>query len=316
VSAVHEVSRESLRKAGPFGTALLELASRRPDVVAVSADVSDVTGLAAFAEAFPDRFVNVGMAEQNLVMVAAGLAKAGYTPVVTTFAAFATRRALDFIALQAALNRANITVVAALPGIYSTFGPTHQGIEDLAHMRAIPNLTVIDPCDNDEMAAATTAAIEHPGPVYLRQLLGRETEAVGLPAGPFTIGPAQLLRDGEDVGIVASSIMVRQAVLAAAELERRGISAAVLKVSTLKPFDGAGVADFLSRFPRGVTAENHTVLGGLHSATCEALVAHGVRCRVAAVGVADEFCSFGSNAYVARRHGLTSDAVVEAVVRP
>jgi transketolase len=316
VSAVDEASRESLRKAGPFGTALLEVASRRPDVVALSADVSDVTGLAAFAEAFPDRFVNVGMAEQNLVMVAAGLAKAGYTPVITTFAAFATRRALDFIALQAALNRANITVVAALPGIYSTFGPTHQGIEDLAHMRALPNLTVIDPCDNDEMAAATTAAIEHPGPVYLRQLLGRETEAVGLPAEPFRIGPAQLLRDGRDVGIVASSIMVRQAMLAAAELDRRGVSAAVLKVSTLKPFDSPGVAGFLARFPMGVTAENHTVLGGLHSATCEALVAHGVLCRVAAVGIADEFCSFGSNSYVAKRHGLTSRAIVEAVLGP
>ena len=315
MSTVREVSAESLRKAGPFGTALLEVASRRPEVVAVSADVSDVTGLSAFAAAYPDRFVNVGMAEQNLVAVAAGLAKAGYVPVVTTFAAFATRRALDFIAIQVALSRANVTIVAALPGIYSTFGPTHQGIEDLAHMRALPHLTVLDPCDNDEMEAATTAAIEHPGPVYLRQLLGRETEPVGLPRSPFRIGPAQLVREGSDVGIVASSIMVRQAVLAAEELERRGVSAAVLKVSTLKPFDAPGVAGFLARFPRGVTAENHTVLGGLHSATCEALVAHGVSCRVAAVGIADEFCSFGSNAYVAQRHGLTSDAVVEAVLR-
>jgi transketolase len=316
MSAVGEVSPEALRKAGPFGTALLEVATSRPDVVALSADVADVTGLSAFAEAFPDRFMNVGMAEQNLVMVAAGLAKAGYTPVVTTFAAFATRRALDFIAIQLALSRVNVTVVAALPGIYSTFGPTHQGIEDLAHMRALPNLTVLDPCDNDEMAAATKAAIEHPGPVYLRQLLGRETEAVGLPRTPFTIGPAQPIREGRDVGIIASSIMVRQAMLAAAELERHGIFAAVLKVSTLKPFDHEGVAEFLSRFDRGVTAENHTVLGGLHTATCEALVRHGVRCRVGAVGIADEFCSFGSNPYVAQRHGLTCDAIVQAVLRP
>jgi transketolase len=310
-----EVSSEALRKAGAFGTALLEIATRRDDIVALSADVSDVTGLSAFAEAFPDRFVNVGMAEQNLVMVAAGLAKAGFTPVVTTFAAFATRRALDFVTLQMALNQANIKLVASLPGIYSTFGPSHQGIDDLAHMRAVPGLIVLDPCDNVEMAAATTAAIEHQGPVYLRHLLGRETEDVGIPDAPFRIGPAQLMREGSDVGIVAGSIMVRQAMIAAEQLNERGVSTAVLKVSTMKPFDSEGVADFLSRFAVGVTAENHTVIGGLHSATCEAVVAAGVSCRVRPVGIDDEFCSFGSNPYVAHRHGLTAEAIVAAVER-
>ena len=303
-----------LAKSGPFGRAMLEIGARRPDVVALSADVAGVTGLAPFAQAFPDRFVNVGMAEQNLIAVAVGLEKAGFTPVATTFAVFATRRALDFITVQCALNEANVKIVAALPGIYSTFGPTHQGIEDLAHMRAIPNLVVLDPCDNAEMAAAAYAAVEHRGPVYLRELLGRETADVDRGGLEFEIGPGQRLRAGSDVGIVASGIMVRQALDAASELAERGVSAAVLKMSTIKPFDGAAVLDLARTTGALVTAENHTVVGGLFSAVAEVLAEAGTGVPVRSVGVRDEFCSFGSNEYVARTHGLTADAVVDAAL--
>jgi transketolase len=281
-----------LAKAGPFGRAILAVGERRPDVVALSADVAGVTGLAPFAQAFPDRFVNVGMAEENLISVAVGLAKAGFTPVATTFAVFATRRALDFIAIQCALSRANVKIVAALPGIYSTFGPTHQGIDDLAHMRVLPNMTVLDPCDNVEMEEATLAAVEYDGPVYLRELLGRETLDVDRAGHTFRIGPAQ------------------DAVTALAE---RGVSAALLKVSTIKPFDGPAVLDLARRTGALVTAENHAVIGGLFSAVSEVLAQDGLGVRVQPVGVRDEFCSFGSNEYVARTHGLTAEAVVAAV---
>lgn len=301
-----------LEKAGPFGREILEVGERRPDVVTLSADVAGVTGLAPFAHAFPERFVNVGMAEENLISVAAGLAKAGFVPVATTFAVFATRRALDFIAIQCALNRANVKIVAALPGIYSTFGPTHQGIDDLAHMRALPNMTVLDPCDNAEMAEATAAIVEHDGPVYLRELLGRETQDVDRGAHRFAIGPAQLLREGADVGIVTSGIMVRHSMDAAAALAARGIEASVLKVSTIKPFDAAAVVGLARETGAFVTAENHSVVGGLFSATAEALARAGVQVPVCAVGVQDEFCSFGSNPYVARAHGLTMEKVVAA----
>jgi transketolase len=302
-----------LAKAGPFGRAILAIGERRPDVVALSADVAGVTGLAPFAQAFPDRFVNVGMAEENLISVAVGLAKAGFTPVATTFAVFATRRALDFIAIQCALNRANVKIVAALPGIYSTFGPTHQGIDDLAHMRVLPNMTVLDPCDNVEMEEATLAAVERDGPVYLRELLGRETLDVDRAGNTFQIGPAQLLREGTDVGIVASGIMVRRAQDAVAALAERGVSAALLKVSTIKPFDGPAVLDLARRTGALVTVENHSVIGGLFSAVSEVLAQDGLGVRVQPVGVRDEFCSFGSNEYVARTHGLTAEAVVAAV---
>jgi transketolase len=302
-----------LAKSGPFGHAILEIGERRSDVVTLSADVAGVTGLAPFAQRFPDRFVNVGMAEENLISVAVGLEKAGFVPVATTFAVFATRRALDMIAIQCALNRANVKIVAALPGIYSTFGPTHQGIDDLAHMRALPNMVVLDPCDNLEMQEAAAAAVEYEGPVYLRELLGRETLDVDRVGHRFEIGPAQLLRDGTDVGIVASGIMVRRAQDAVAGLAERGVSAALLKVSTLKPFDGPAVLDLARRTGALVTAENHSVIGGLFSAVSETLAREGVGVRVRPVGVRDEFCSFGSNDYVARTHGLTAEAVVSAV---
>jgi transketolase len=301
-----------LEKSGPFGRALLSIGAHRPDVVALSADVAGVTGLAPFAQAFPERFVNVGMAEENLISVSVGLSKDGFVPVATTFAVFATRRALDFIAIQCALNRANVKIVAALPGIYSTFGPTHQGIDDLAHMRVLPNMTVLDPCDNVEMGEAIAAAVDVDGPVYLRELLGRETADVDRGGHRFEIGPAQLLRDGTDVGIVASGIMVRRAQDAVAALAERGISAALLKVSTLKPFDVDAVRSLARETGALVTAENHSVIGGLRSAVSEALADEGVGVAVRGVGVSDEFCSFGSNDYVARTHGLTSDAVVDA----
>jgi transketolase len=314
VDRLPDVDPVLLEKAGPLGRALLAIGARRPDVVALSADVAGVTGLAPFAQRFPDRFVNVGMAEENLISVAVGLEKAGFVPVATTFAVFATRRALDFIAIQCALNEANVKVVAALPGIYSTFGPTHQGIDDLAHMRVLPNMVVLDPCDNVEMGEAIAAAVEHDGPVYLRELLGRETDDVDRGGKTFQIGPAQLLEDGSDVGIVASGIMVRRAQDAVRLLAGRGVSAALLKVSTLKPFDGDAVLELAARTDALVTAENHSVIGGLFSAVSEVLARAGSPVPVRTVGVNDEFCSFGSNDYVAAKHGLTADAVVEAAV--
>ena len=302
-----------LEKSGPFGRAILAIGERRPDVVTLSADVAGVTGLHPFARAFPDRFVNVGMAEEDLISVAVGLWKAGFTPVATTFAVFATRRALDFIAIQCALNRANVKIVAALPGIYSTFGPTHQGIDDLAHMRALPNMTVIDPCDNAEMAEATNAAVELDGPVYLRELLGRETPDVDRGGRSFELGKGQVLREGTDVGIVTSGVMVRRSMDAADAFAERGVSAAILKISTIKPFDGAAVLALARETGALVTAENHSIVGGLFSCVSEVLAREGVGVPVRPVGVRDEFCSFGTNEYVARTHGLTADAVGSAV---
>ena len=252
------------------------------------------------------------MAEENLISVAVGLAKAGFVPLATTSRSSRPAVPSTSSSIQRALYRANVKIVAALPGIYSTFGPTHQGFDDLAHMRALPNMTVLDPCDNLEMAEAIEAVVEYDGPVYLRELLGRETEHVHRGAHRFAIGPAQLLREGADVGIVTSGIMVRRSMDVAAEPAQRGIEASVLKVSTIKPFDDAAVVGLARETGALVTAENHSVIGGLFSATAEALARAGTQVPVRAVGVQDEFCSFGSNPYVARTHGLTAEAVIAA----
>jgi transketolase len=297
--------------AGPLSQALLELAPGHPDLLAVSADVVKYTDLAAFAARYPDRVLNVGMAEQNLVAVAAGLAKAGFVPFATTFGVFATRRALDFIEIQAALNGANVKICGGLPGVMSTFGPTHQAIDDLAHMRAVPGLTVIDPCDAAEMRAAAVAAYRHDGPVYLRLLLDKAAP-LPEPRAPFRIGEAVRLAEGTDVAIVASSFLVGLALAAAQRLAGEGISAAVLKVSTLRPFDAPAVAALASGVSAVVTAENHTVVGGLASSVAEVLAREGLGRPLRAVGVQDQWGPLGSFEYVTAHHGLTEDAITAA----
>ena len=300
-----------MTEAGPLSQALIELAPVSPDLVAVSADVAKYTDLQAFAERFPDRLVNVGMAEQNLVAVAAGLAKAGFVPFATTFGVFATRRALDFIEVQAAVSSANIKVCGGLPGIMSTFGPTHQAIDDLAHMRVVPGLTVIDPCDSAETREAALAAYRHDGPVYLRLLLSKEPP-LPVARAPFRIGAVEQLTGGADVAIFASSFMVARSLTAADRLRAAGVGAAVIKVSTLKPIDSAAVAEHAARAQAVVTAENHSVVGGLASSVAEVLATEALARPLRAVGVHDEWCAMGSFDYVATRHGLTSEAIVVA----
>jgi transketolase len=297
--------------AGPLSQALIELAPDSPELLAVSADVVKYTDLLAFAERYPGRVVNVGMAEQNLVAVAAGLAKAGFVPFATTFGVFATRRALDFIAIQGALSGANVKICGGLPGIMSTFGPTHQAIDDLAHMRAVPGLTVLDPCDAVEMREAAVAAYHHDGPVYLRLLLDK-APPLPAPRQPFRIGPAVRLAEGTDVGIIASSFLVGRALGAAGRLAEAGIAAAVLKVSTLRPFDAAAVAELAVGVQALVTAENHAVTGGLASSVAEVLAAEGLGRPLRAVGVQDQWGAMGSFDYVAEQHGLTEAAIVAA----
>jgi transketolase len=299
-------------KAGPFGKALVAYAERHEDVLGLTGDLAKYTDMLAFRERFPDRFIDVGMAEQSLVSVAAGLEMAGYRPVATTFAVFLSRRALDFVSQQVSLHSANLTLVGGLAGLCSTFGPSHQGIDDIAHMRALPNMTVIDPCDPVEMEQATVAAIEHEGPVYLRQLLGKEPVVLDPDRHRFEIGKAVRLREGSDLGIVASSIMVKHALEAAEELAAEGVSAAVLKVSTPKPFDGDAVAELMAECGALVTAENHLLAGGLFSCVAEALAVRGVPGRVVPVGMRDEYGSFGTLEYNKAQHGMETKSILAA----
>lgn len=298
--------------AGPFADALIVAAQARPEIVGVTADLAKYTDMQAFEEAFPDRFVSVGMAEQNLICVAAGMAQGGLVPVATTFGAFLTRRAQDFTIMQVALPRANVKLIGGVPGVTAGFGPSHTAIDDLAIMRAAPNMLVIDPCDTHELGQALTAALDHDGPVYLRQPYATHGGPPASGRDAFVLGDAELLRSGGDVGIVASGMMVAAALEAAEALASEGISASVLKISTLKPFDGEAVAALAARTKMLVTAENHSVIGGLFSAVCEALVRHRVFATVEPIGVADVFPPFGGLGYVAEQLNMTAGSVAGA----
>ena len=295
----------------PFGHALVRAAEKDPRIVGLTADLGKYTDIHVFAEKFPNRFFQMGMAEQSLIGAACGLARTGLVPFATTYAVFATRRAYDFIAIGAALGRANVKVIAGLPGLTTGYGGTHQGIEDLALMRSIPGLTVIDPCDATETAQATAAIAQHDGPVYMRLLRGVVPVTLE-PHYKFEIGKARLLLDGTDVAYISTGLMTTRALEAARILAVTGIKAAVLHVSTLKPFDRAAVGALLSRVPRVVTAENHLVTGGLASAVADLAVDERLSIRLQRVGIPDCFCESGSLPYLAERYGLTAAHLASA----
>jgi transketolase len=294
----------------PFATAINELGRERPELVVLSADLSKYTDVAPFAEKFPSRFFQVGMAEQNLMGIAGGLAKTGFLPVAVTYGVFATRRACD--QLQMALSTGSHTAVVAafLPGITTPFRASHQSTDDLAITRTIPGMTVIDPMDATELSAALRAAVAVPGPVYLRGLRGQVPEILTPPL-EFTIGATRLLRDGDDIAFIGTGLGTRWALEAADLLRGSGVAAAVLHAPTLKPFDAAAVASFAARFPAVVTVENHSIVGGLGSAVSEALAERGLSCRVHRRGVPDRWAPAGTLDFI--RTGLGLDAAALAV---
>ena len=296
----------------PFGHALVRAAEKNPRIVGLTADLGKYTDIHVFADRFPARFFQMGMAEQSLVGCACGLARTGYVPFATTYAVFATRRAYDFIAIGAALGRANVKIIAGLPGLTTGYGGTHQGIEDLALMRSIPNLTVIDPCDATEVAQATQAIADYDGPVYMRLLRGVVPVVLDEKTHRFEIGRAKLLRDGADVAIISTGLMTGRALEAATELAATGVNAAVLHVATIKPFDRESVAALLARFPRVVTAENHVVTGGLGSAVADLAVEAGLKVRLRKVGIPDVFCESGSSPYLVKHYQMGAPDIAAA----
>ena len=297
----------------PFASALVELGQRREDVVVLSADLSNYTDLRPFATAFPDRFIQVGMAEQNMMGIAGGLARAGLFPIAVTYGVFATRRAFDQVAMALGTGGVHAAVVAFLPGITTPFRATHQATDDLALMRALPGMTVIDPMDATEVAASLHAAADHPGPVYLRGLRGQVESRLDPDGFTFTIGKARMLREGSDSLIIGTGLGTCWALDAASELADRGQSAAVLHLATLKPIDADGILAACSRFPRVHVVENHSTIGGLASAVCEVLAQAASKVQVIPHGVPDRWAPAGSLDFVRVQLGLDARSLAEAV---
>lgn len=296
----------------PFGKALARVGQQRQHIVGLTADLGKYTDIHPFRDAHPDRFFNVGMAEQNLVAVAAGLARTGKQAFATTYGVFASRRAFDFVAIALAHSNLDVKIIAGLPGLTTGYGGTHQAIEDLALMRMIPGLTIIDPMDATEIDAATMAMSDHRGPVYMRLLRGA-VPVVLEPGYRFEIGKARPLRDGKDVGIISTGFMSQRAIDAATLLEKRGISVAVLHVPTIKPFDSDAVAGFAASVGQVVTAENHVVVGGLGSLVVETLFDAGIVRKVTRIGLPDRYIECGAVPTLQQKYGLTVEAVVERI---
>jgi transketolase len=297
----------------PFATALVDLGRERPDVVVISADLSKYTDVAPFAQAFPNRFFQVGMAEQNMMGIAGGLAKTGFTPVAVTYAVFATRRAGEQVQMALATGHRAAVVAAFLPGLTTPFRATHQATEDLAIMRAVPGLTVIDPMDATELSAAIRAAVTAGGPVYLRAQRGDVPAIIDSSAG-FEIGRSVLVREGDDVGLIGTGLGSQWALEAAELLAARGVQAAVLHVPTLKPLDAEAIVGFAARFPAVTTVENHSVIGALGSAVCESVAGAGIGCRVIRRGVPDQWAPAGPLDYLRRSLKLDAESLADEVI--
>ena len=298
----------------PFGHALCKLAEERLDVVGMTADLAKYTDLNVFASAFPERFYQMGMAEQLLFGAAAGMAKEGAMPFVTTYAVFATRRAYDFIHQAIAEDNLNVKIACALPGLTSGYGPSHQATEDLALMRAIPGLTVIDPCDALEIEQAVPAMAAHRGPVYMRLLRGQVPLVLDEYGYQFELGKAKLLRDGRDVLIVSSGLLTMRALEAAKALAADRVDVGVLHVSTIKPLDVATIVREAGKVGRlVVVAENHSSIGGLGEAVAAELLGAGVAPRFRRIALPDAFLDAGALPTLHERYGISSAAIAASI---
>lgn len=296
-----------------YGEALIELVEKNDKVVVLDADLANATQTCKLAKAHPEKFYNCGIAEGNMMDIGAGLSTMGLIPFCSTFAMFAAGRAYEQIRNSIAYPHFNVKICATHAGVsVGEDGGSHQCIEDIALMRVIPGMTVICPADANEAKAAVNAIAELDGPVYLR--LARLATPVfeGDMIKPFTIGKANVLREGKDVALFATGLMVNEALEAARLLEADGMDAAVINVHTIKPIDAECVTEYAEKSGKVVTIEEHSVIGGLGDAVADVLMGK-VNCRFRKIGVNDRFGQSGKAADVLREYGLTADQIAEAV---
>ena len=299
---------KSLRVA--YGESLVKIGETNEKVVVLDADLAHATMTSLFAERFPERFFNMGIAEANMVCAASGFAHSGYIPFVSTFALFGAGRAYEQIRNSVCYPKANVKFGLSHSGLcVGEDGGSHQAVEDIALMRVLPGMTIFVPCDPIETEKAVKAALEINGPVYIR-VARPVCQCVTDTDTPFIPGKANVLTDGSDVSIFATGLMVPQALDAAELLKADGISAAVVNFHTIKPFDSETAKAFAQKTGAVVTAEEHSIIGGLGSATAEALMGE-VPAKFAMVGVNDAFGRSGTPADLFKSYGLTAENIAE-----
>ena len=301
--------------AAPFGKALVDYAAQHPEVVGLTADLAKYTDLHLFAQAYPERFFQMGMAEQLLMATAGGLAKEGLVPFATTYAVFGTRRAYDFIHQVIAEENLNVKICCALPGLTTGYGPSHQATEDLAMMRGIPGLTIVDPCDALDIEQAVPQIAAHKGPVYMRLLRGNVPLVLDKYGYRFELGRAKLLRDGREVLVISSGILTMRALEVAQDLAQDGIGVAVLHCPTLKPLDELAIVAACRQSGRlVVVAENHSVVGGLGEAVAAVLLHHRVHpAGFELAGLPDAFLDAGALPTLHDRYGISREVLGQRI---
>jgi len=293
-----------------FGKALVEVGRKNPNIVVLDADLATSTKVIYFAKEFPERFFEMGVSEQNMIGVAAGLARMGKIPFTSTFGVFASKRACDQVSILVAYPHLNVKIIGAYSGILNgNNGATHQALEDVAIMRAMPGMVVIDPADEVETTQAVKAIVEYNGPVYLR--LSRDEWPIVSPSNyHFRIGKACIVREGEDVTLIGSGAMVSQCMEAADILAQEGIEAKVINMSTIKPIDVETIIRAAKETKTIVTVENHNIIGGLGSAVAEVL-GENYPIVMKRIGIKDVFGECGRNDELLRKYDMSPEYIAE-----
>ena len=295
----------------PYGRALLGLARAREEVLCLSGDLTRQTEIDLFQDVLPERFIHAGMAEANMIGMAGALARRGYIPFVHTFGVFATRRPLDQIINAVAYPNLPVRIVGFMPGVSSPGGPSHQAIEDVALMRAIPNMMVIDVADAVEITKVVPAIADVPGPVYLRLKRG-EIPVIFEDDHEFSLTRAQVLTAGNDIALIANGMMLSSALAAAGLLADAGVTVTVVNAPVIKPLDVATIVSAAQSSQAVIVAENHSIIGGLGSAVAEAMAESGVGRPLRRVGLQDTFAEGSRTASpLFRKYGLSTQDIID-----
>ncbi len=311
-SSARMLSKLGLR--GSFAITLLEQAAIDEKLIIMTADLTTLTGLERFKNTYPDRLINVGIAEQNMVGIAAGMAKDGYTVFVTTYSNFLAMRSYEQIRMHLGYMNLNVKVVGSGSGLaMGMSGNSHYGIEDMALMRAIPGMTVLSPADGVEAVKATIAADQFKGPVYIRLTGGLNSNMVYREDYDFKIGEAVTLKEGEDVTIIATGSMVYEALAASNIIEEQGISASVVNMHTIKPLDTSIIEKACKKSKLIVTVEEHSIVGGLGGAVAEYKATLSNAPRQLFIGLPDKFGKVGEYKYLLDKYGLTAEKIAKKI---
>lgn len=296
-----------------FARELENAMNQNENIVLLNADLAKPNGFGSFSEKFPNRAINVGIAEQNMASVAAGMSSYGFIPFVCTFTPFATRRICDQIAISICYAKQNVKIIGSDPGISAEYnGGTHMSFEDIGVLRSIPNMVIFEPVDNNQLKNILPQIIDYKGPVYIR-MFRKSTPDIFKEDEKFNLFSAKTIKEGTDVSIFCSGIMVAETLEANKILEEKGINAEIINIHTIKPIDEESVINSVHKTGAVVTVENHNIMGGLRSAVAEVL-SENCPVPLRSVGIRDSFGQVGKMSYLKETYNMTAQDIVQAVM--